>query len=386
MRFLSFFFFFFCHFIRNRHLFRPSLNVLFVFFSLSSDGQSSHWPRRSTGHSTYPGPGNHHHAGFVAQPLSSSNSSTPSASPVPSPRPVHRLLASNQYGGGGGSSVSGNAGSVSGTSPSRIATKTPVANNGGAPSLVGGQQQQQLAGDGSYLQGTSTPPGSPNPWRTRLTTTIKNSFLGSPRFHRRKLLQGIDPSLDNKPLFSISIIAAILPELDRSRCKNIHNKKKKKGEGIDLSKAEVIAGRMISQSRVLFTPAFVQLKYGSNRCIFSSRLISTRQFPSFYLQKSPVLVCVDFFPSKKKMDSLRTTSLCANIPRDRIEERCRVGKKQTSTGWLNPSTVALTIDNFITSKHLAVCSESQGVERCEISRNSTESSAGTAPAVYFFSF
>ena len=355
-------------------------------FSLSSDGQSSHWPRRSTGHSTYPGPGNHHHAGFVAQPLSSSNSSTPSASPVPSPRPVHRLLASNQYGGGGGSSVSGNAGSVSGTSPSRIATKTPVANNGGAPSLVGGQQQQQLAGDGSYLQGTSTPPGSPNPWRTRLTTTIKNSFLGSPRFHRRKLLQGIDPSLDNKPLFSISIIAAILPELDRSRCKNIHNKKKKKGEGIDLSKAEVIAGRMISQSRVLFTPAFVQLKYGSNRCIFSSRLISTRQFPSFYLQKSPVLVCVDFFPSKKKMDSLRTTSLCANIPRDRIEERCRVGKKQTSTGWLNPSTVALTIDNFITSKHLAVCSESQGVERCEISRNSTESSAGTAPAVYFFSF
>ena len=162
--------------------------------------------------------------------------------------------------------------------------------------------------------------------------------------------------------------------------------KKKKGEGIDLSKAEVIAGRMISQSQVLFTPAFVQLKYGSNRCIFSSRLISTRQFPSFYLQKSPVLVCVDFFPSKKKMDSLRTTSLCANIPRDRIEERCRVGKKQTSTGWLNPSTVALTIDNFITSKHLAVCSESQGVERCEISRNSTESSAGTAPAVYFFFF
>lgn len=36
-----------------------------------------------------------------------------------------------------------------------------------------------------------TPPGSPHPsaghhWRTRLTT-IKNSFLGSPRFHRRKL-------------------------------------------------------------------------------------------------------------------------------------------------------------------------------------------------------
>jgi hypothetical protein len=135
----------------------------------------------------------------VAQPLSSSNNSTPSASPVPSPRPVHRLLASNQYGGGGGgggggSNVSGNAGCGSGTSPSRnVSSKTPAANNGGAPSLGGGGGQQQLAGDGSYLQGTSTPPGSPNPWRTRLTTTIKNSFLGSPRFHRRKLLQGIDP-------------------------------------------------------------------------------------------------------------------------------------------------------------------------------------------------
>jgi len=75
----------------------------------------SHWPRRSTtGHSTYPGPGNHHHT-FMAQPLSSSNSSTPSTSPAPSPRPVHRLLGPSQY----------------------------------------------------------------------------DSFLGSPRFHRRKLLQGI---------------------------------------------------------------------------------------------------------------------------------------------------------------------------------------------------
>lgn len=167
----------------------PFFFFSFLFcFLFSAFYGFSHWPRRSTGHSTYPGPGNHHHTGFVAQPLSSSsNNSTPSASPVPSPRPVHRLLASNQY-GGGGSSVSGSAGCGSGTSPSRNASKTTAANNGGAPSLGGGQQ---LASDGSYLQGTSTPPGSPNPWRTRLTTTIKNSFLGSPRFHRRKLLQGM---------------------------------------------------------------------------------------------------------------------------------------------------------------------------------------------------
>lgn len=153
----------------------------------------SHWPRRSTGHSTYPGPGNHHHAaGFVAQPLSSSNSSTPSASPVPSPRPVHRLLASNQCGGGGGGSGVGNNGGSGSSSPrhhTQSGKTASVSNNGGSAGLAGGQQP--LSGDGSYLQGTSTPPGSPNPWRTRLTTTIKNSFLGSPRFHRRKLLQGI---------------------------------------------------------------------------------------------------------------------------------------------------------------------------------------------------
>lgn len=149
----------------------------------------SHWPRRSTtGHSTYPGPGNHHH-GFMAQPLSSSNSSTPSTSPAPSPRPVHRLLApSSQYGGGG---VGGSGGVIggSGSSPSRSAVggRPSPSNNGGAPGVTASQQPSS---EGSYLQGTPTPPGSPNPWRTRLTTTIKNSFLGSPRFHRRKLLQG----------------------------------------------------------------------------------------------------------------------------------------------------------------------------------------------------
>lgn len=40
------------------------------------------------------------------------------------------------------------------------------------------------------VSGPMTPPGSPHStghhWRSRLTT-IKNSFLGSPRFHRRKL-------------------------------------------------------------------------------------------------------------------------------------------------------------------------------------------------------
>lgn len=135
----------------------------------------SHWPKRTTGHSTYPGPGNHHNqSGMGVTSLSSSNNSTPSASPVPSPRPAHRLLAPGQY-------------TSAGTSPTRsgVGKTSGPANNGGS-ALAG-----QANGDGSF-QATPTPPGSPNPWRTRLTTTIKNSFLGSPRFHRRKLLQGLN--------------------------------------------------------------------------------------------------------------------------------------------------------------------------------------------------
>lgn len=38
---------------------------------------------------------------------------------------------------------------------------------------------------------SATPPGSPSiqpqPWKSRIHNTIKNSFLGSPRFHRRKM-------------------------------------------------------------------------------------------------------------------------------------------------------------------------------------------------------
>ena len=149
------------------------INDPFIFWLLLL--LNSPWPRRSTGHSTYPGPGHHHpfNAGLAATPLSSSNSSTPSGSPAPSPRLPHRLLAPGQQ-------------YSAGTSPSRggNAAVQPNGNNG-VPTAVPGNLAEQ-----GPVHGTPTPPGSPNPWRTRLTTTIKNSFLGSPRFHRRKLLQG----------------------------------------------------------------------------------------------------------------------------------------------------------------------------------------------------
>lgn len=64
----------------------------------------------------------------------------------------------------------------------------------------------------------STPPGSPSvqsvPWRTRLHT-IKNSFLGSPRFHRRKLQGG--PKTGNiSPFLSSGIIEINLERLEAS--------------------------------------------------------------------------------------------------------------------------------------------------------------------------
>ncbi|XP_070573479.1 serine/threonine-protein kinase BRSK2-like [Ptychodera flava] len=71
---------------------------------------------------------------------------------------------------------------------SRSLTNSPV------PSPVGSPKHSPRPIDaGHAIRNSSpvtTPPGSPGPqqaqWKTRLTT-IKNSFLGSPRFHRRKL-------------------------------------------------------------------------------------------------------------------------------------------------------------------------------------------------------
>jgi len=62
-----------------------------------------------------------------------------------------------------------------------------------------------------------TPPGSPHTgagsgahhWRSRLTT-IKNSFLGSPRFHRRKLLTSTEEVINNENIIYFSFHYIIL--------------------------------------------------------------------------------------------------------------------------------------------------------------------------------
>lgn len=47
-------------------------------------------------------------------------------------------------------------------------------------------QQQQIANTSAGSGANSSAGGGSQLWKTRLTN-IKNSFLGSPRFHRRKL-------------------------------------------------------------------------------------------------------------------------------------------------------------------------------------------------------
>ena len=62
--------------------------------------------------------------------------------------------------------------------------------NGSSPGSSSSGQQNRLSNSNVSNIGL-TPPGSPSPyWKSRLTT-IKNSVLGTPRFHRRKMMQGM---------------------------------------------------------------------------------------------------------------------------------------------------------------------------------------------------
>ncbi|KAK0167128.1 hypothetical protein PV327_004565 [Microctonus hyperodae] len=149
-----------------------------------------HHTRRS------PSTGSHTHA-------SHSHVSSPSSSPMHGPNVAsllspHRAVPSSHHGQTSSphrlsvvSAASGN----NGTTPSTTTTINTITTTSTStmPTII-----QPLSSVGIELNDQSigiTPPGSPHTgagsgahhWRSRLTT-IKNSFLGSPRFHRRKLL------------------------------------------------------------------------------------------------------------------------------------------------------------------------------------------------------
>nr|KAF7423201.1 hypothetical protein H0235_008484 [Vespula pensylvanica] len=157
-------------------------------------GQISHGspltPRRqsSTRHHARrsPSTGCHTHA-------SHSHASTPGGSPLHVPN-VPGLLSPHR-------SVPTSHISQTG-SPHRLSAVTTTGGNGTPPSQGVPTPTPALANVGIELNDVQpvvavgvTPPGSPHTgagsgayhWRSRLTT-LKNSFLGSPRFHRRKLL------------------------------------------------------------------------------------------------------------------------------------------------------------------------------------------------------
>ena len=81
--------------------------------------------------------------------------------------------------------------------PSQASDPTAAAAHAhlGAPGGGGGNDTDQLI--------PSTPPGSPSAthWRSRLNS-IKNNFLGSPRFHRRKM-QGKGEAKFRSDIFEI---------------------------------------------------------------------------------------------------------------------------------------------------------------------------------------
>nr|XP_020478928.1 serine/threonine-protein kinase BRSK2 isoform X7 [Monopterus albus] len=105
-----------------------------------------------------------------------------------SPVPARRAIDMTQH-GQRSRSISGASSGLS-TSPLNSPRVTPHPSPRGSPLPTPKGTPVHTPKDSPAGTPTPTPPPSPSiggmPWRTRLNT-IKNSFLGSPRFHRRKL-------------------------------------------------------------------------------------------------------------------------------------------------------------------------------------------------------
>ncbi|XP_057331598.1 serine/threonine-protein kinase BRSK2 isoform X3 [Microplitis mediator] len=166
-------------------------------------GQISHGspltPRRQSSSARHhtrrsPSTGSHTH-------MSHSHTSTPGSSPMHSPNVAgllspHRAVPSSHHGQNPSPhrlSITGGSASGNGTMSS---TTTTTATTTVSTTPATSQPFSSVAIELNEIQSIGiTPPGSPHTgtgtgahhWRSRLNT-IKNSFLGSPRFHRRKLL------------------------------------------------------------------------------------------------------------------------------------------------------------------------------------------------------
>ncbi|XP_035858925.1 serine/threonine-protein kinase BRSK2 isoform X8 [Sander lucioperca] len=117
---------------------------------------------------------------------------TDGGSPVPARRAIDMTQHGQRY-AWRSRSISGASSGLS-TSPLSSPRVTPHPSPRGSPLPTPKGTPVHTPKDSPAGTPTPTPPPSPSiggmPWRTRLNS-IKNSFLGSPRFHRRKL-QGTD--------------------------------------------------------------------------------------------------------------------------------------------------------------------------------------------------
>ncbi|XP_037622918.1 serine/threonine-protein kinase BRSK2 isoform X7 [Sebastes umbrosus] len=121
---------------------------------------------------------------------------TDGGSPVPARRAIDMTQHGQRY-AWRSRSISGASSGLS-TSPLSSPRVTPHPSPRGSPLPTPKGTPVHTPKDSPAGTPTPTPPPSPSiggmPWRTRLNS-IKNSFLGSPRFHRRKL-QGTDITAD----------------------------------------------------------------------------------------------------------------------------------------------------------------------------------------------
>ncbi|XP_051779403.1 serine/threonine-protein kinase BRSK2 isoform X16 [Erpetoichthys calabaricus] len=106
-----------------------------------------------------------------------------------SPVPARRAIEMAQHGQSRSRSISGASSGLS-TSPLSSPRVTPHPSPRGSPLPTPKGTPVHTPKESPASTPNPTPPSSPSiggmPWRTRLNS-IKNSFLGSPRFHRRKL-------------------------------------------------------------------------------------------------------------------------------------------------------------------------------------------------------
>ncbi|KAM9493572.1 serine/threonine-protein kinase BRSK2 isoform 9-T9 [Clarias gariepinus] len=217
-----------------------------------------------------------------------------------SPVPVRRAIDMNQH-GQRSRSISGASSGLS-TSPLSSPRVTPHPSPRASPLPTPKGTPVHTPKESPAGTPSPTPPPSPSiggmPWRTRLNS-IKNSFLGSPRFHRRKL-QGLVPR--SYPVPTQEEMSSLTPESSPELAK-----KSWFGNFINLEKEEqifvVIQDKPLSSIKADIVQAFLSIPS------LSHSVVSQTSFRAEY--KSTAGPAVFQKPVKFQVDITYTESTSA---------------------------------------------------------------------------